>query len=219
MMAPARIPIFALSSRRYGVIAYTAWFITLVAIFFFVRSFFVQDRLEGRHIFVSAEGSACQEWNISSSRGGVSLGRRWWAYDEDATAAERIHTSEPSGIQWSTYLPANYPQGAHKRPQGLSGQLGFQFENSTERQEFWGYLNATVRSGWWYLVIPHAIWLAPLGLVSVWLMLRQYRTASRAKRARNGLCAACGYDVRTTTTGRCPECGTDVFPRDQGTAS
>jgi len=37
-------------------------------------------------------------------------------------------------------------------------------------------------------------------------MLRRYR------RRKHGLCTCCGYDLRVSPTGICPECGTRIWP-------
>jgi hypothetical protein len=48
---------------------------------------------------------------------------------------------------------------------------------------------------------------APPGVIAV------VRVARGSRRRRRGLCAACGYDLRATTAGRCPECGEATVPR------
>ena len=59
-----------------------------------------------------------------------------------------------------------------------------------------------VEVSYWLLLCCGAL---PVG---AWLMWR--RTLGR--RAVNGFCLACGYDLRATP-GRCPECGTGVSPQ------
>ena len=65
------------------------------------------------------------------------------------------------------------------------------------------------------LVAPcwtHAAAAAPLPL---WWM-RSRRRWARAARRGKGLCEWCAYDVRATTTRRCPECGGAVAPVARG---
>ena len=74
-----------------------------------------------------------------------------------------------------------------------------------------------------WLTILTGAWMVPnetpvpvrLGLTAWWSLLcgcfvvtgcARHREAIGRRRRRNGLCAACGYDLRATP-GRCPECG------------
>lgn len=50
----------------------------------------------------------------------------------------------------------------------------------------------------WLLMLP-AIVLVPVAWLASWLR--------RARRARRGLCRACGYDLTANASGICPECG------------
>ena len=68
----------------------------------------------------------------------------------------------------------------------------------------------------WELRFPHNYLLAatalpPVVVIPVWLL----RRLARRRRAGNGLCVQCGYDVRATPD-RCPECGR--VPSVTGTA-
>lgn len=64
----------------------------------------------------------------------------------------------------------------------------------------------SVSSAWWWLSI-HTVWLALLpvavGVVVAWRLRRR-----AARRAREGCCVECGYDLRgTAAEAPCPECG------------
>jgi hypothetical protein len=56
------------------------------------------------------------------------------------------------------------------------------------------------------LTVPH--WLV-VALTAAPCLIRARRGWVRRRRAKAGLCAACGYDLRATP-GRCPECGANV---------
>jgi len=91
-----------------------------------------------------------------------------------------------------------------------------------------GWLPARGGVGLLWVVIMTATWLLPndtnvfvrVGL-TVWTSLfcggipvatyYRERTALREHRRDNGLCPACGYDLRATP-GKCPECGTSAAP-------
>ena len=69
-------------------------------------------------------------------------------------------------------------------------------------------INATgfISLNGWVLVI-HFGWLIPLfGILPTIRLLNRHKEPRR--RARLGLCIACGYDLRGSETGACPECGT-----------
>ena len=65
-----------------------------------------------------------------------------------------------------------------------------------------------------YVIAAYAVWFPHWFAVLVLSVLPARALATRAirrKRARRGLCRACGYDLRGTP-GRCPECGTAAAP-------
>jgi hypothetical protein len=74
----------------------------------------------------------------------------------------------------------------------------------------------------WFYVAPYrAIALphwAPVTLASLHPLARLSGLLRRRRRARRGLCPACGYDLRATP-GRCPECGESDRRAPAGTAA
>lgn len=46
----------------------------------------------------------------------------------------------------------------------------------------------------------------------LWLLFVALFTMRRCLRIRRGLCAKCGYDLRASSSGHCPECGAAVRP-------
>ena len=61
----------------------------------------------------------------------------------------------------------------------------------------------------WFGRYTEWIWLAlaPLGVAA---LLWMHSVNGKLKRLDNRLCVRCGYDLRATS-GRCPECGTNIF--------
>lgn len=73
-------------------------------------------------------------------------------------------------------------------------------------------------SGWidggqiWMLVANAVGAAAQLGL-GIYLVTGGHGLYRYCIRGLSGLCATCGYDLRGTDSGRCPECGTAVIRR------
>ena len=69
------------------------------------------------------------------------------------------------------------------------------------------YVSHTIR-----IATPHWVAAAALGVVPAWSLGRfTFAWRRRRSRARRGLCAGCGYDVRASGE-RCPECGRRIEP-------
>lgn len=69
------------------------------------------------------------------------------------------------------------------------------------------HLNGGTRLQFYEVLVPH--WLAALvaaGPATVW-GLGLIPSIMRKNRSRKGLCAGCGYDLRGSLSGVCPECG------------
>jgi hypothetical protein len=89
----------------------------------------------------------------------------------------------------------------------------------------WGFRAASGNLTWYMDMMGppfpayHAIVVPDLILVLLLFPL-SYRSAHRVVqkwyRARNGLCRGCGYDLRATPSGRCPECGRAIPARELG---
>ena len=76
------------------------------------------------------------------------------------------------------------------------------------------------RDGWWRQFILQTvavssarIWIVPLWIIALpWAIVPAWRTIGHlcSRRPQQGLCPACGYDLRATLD-RCPECGTSAL--------
>ena len=63
---------------------------------------------------------------------------------------------------------------------------------------------------WMPGISPRILFLAyPLTSLAWWY----FRRRRRIRRAKLGLCAQCGYDLRGAASGRCSECGTAIVPK------
>jgi hypothetical protein len=109
------------------------------------------------------------------------------------------------------YRRADLPNEAlsHLTPGGRAGGSGwriaqFEYYRNDRRYISMGMMQAWV---WGFLIIGVPLWLpAILSAVAPIAWLVRLRSARR--RARTGLCPACGYDLRASRQfGRCPECG------------
>lgn len=93
-----------------------------------------------------------------------------------------------------------FPPGRHSSPFKLWFKL--------TRDTFSDHTSTTIFVPIWSLVLLS-------GVPTVWLWYRD-------RRRRHGLCANCGYDLRGSVSGVCPECGTPppsaasfALPQDQ----
>jgi hypothetical protein len=109
-----------------------------------------------------------------------------------------FHTSQPSGPFWLT----------NRGPGMLMSRLGFRFT--------WGRFGRQFEAGVfvpaWFVVLMLALLTA---LPGMWLR----RDARRRRRAANGQCVPCGYDLRGAEHERCPECGAVVERHSHGPSS
>jgi hypothetical protein len=119
--------------------------------------------------------------------------------------AVTIATSPTGGRPTAVVLPAPQPESVMRR-------LGFLW--------IW-HRQATPGQSWSYTLEASApYWaVALVAVVPYPIVLRGYL---RRRRSRNrlaaGCCVRCGYDVRVTTSGRCPECGAELGASRSGAA-
>ena len=152
-----------------------------------LRSYRVQDRVSLDH----EDGTGCR--SVGSYRGMVAV-QCWWAPSSDA---------EPSAAEWEwRTLPAcRRPLGlmitcAHGSGWPLPSILSGSRDGFGRFQLIFHYVHAASAAA----VIP-----------AIQLSCFIRRSRRRRRRAGNGLCLTCGYDLRATPQ-RCPECGCAGHP-------
>ena len=134
-------------------------------------------------------------WNAISVRGRLELSRvRFTQVD-----AEMLDHFEPFGEGRGFFL---IETGAESPPpvDGSSFASEPVQLSAPSRSGGWRFQGHRVRAPFWSLALVSAI---PAAVV-------MRRRAIRWRRARRGLCVACGYDLRAST-GRCPECGRETL--------
>jgi hypothetical protein len=134
--------------------------------------------------FVAAQGPPvwCEHVTLGWGDGIFVLG-----VERHVTAAE-----PPAAPIWETHATWAPPQLFGVRPRrGFGQNATLEYERGVVIRRSWG------------LVFP--MWI-PVGLLAAVPTTRLLRRSCR-RRYRQGLCPACGYDLRATP-GRCPECGT-----------
>jgi hypothetical protein len=111
--------------------------------------------------------------------------------DENAGVFDRSY------LGWRVQCERN-PRIGLPRPRGAIERLGFGAGG-----QVWAANPARHR----FVYVPHWFALIVLGAASAPLITRVRHFLRARRRARGGMCRACGYDMRSTPD-RCPECGT-----------
>jgi hypothetical protein len=163
------------------------------------RSYVVHDSL--LYGWRSPEHRTVTAIRISSAHGRLLFGRN--QVDDNSGTAE----------EWEKKYPAS-PGGAGIRYwTGPASQIGndtvhlyqrLGFDSGTSEFGTHGRRHTVVRFvifPWWLVIVMFCA--APVWAAARWLV----RFPSELRR-RRGLCVKCGYDLRATESGKCPECGT-----------
>lgn len=175
------------STEYFGDLACACVVAAAVLAAFWVRSHRGQDVIE---LPYSAGGTRIE----FSTRGGQT---RWLIYADYPTRGPRlrwVHTAPNSIVDAYSWLPekdCTLGFGKHLV------RYGYQPENAPK---FTSKLH----------VLGAPFW-APVSLLSVWPGWCILRLIRHHRRVVQGLCVACGYDLRSSPD-RCPECGTPRIP-------
>jgi hypothetical protein len=166
-----------------------------------VRSYWVGDQLYRSHwTFEAAAGKPAERVRMHetaifliSGRGGLAVEVRLqdatWRPDPPLSSSSSLLTES----SWKTQSDPQYPQA--DAADSFWRRLGFGYWvselswSSSASRRFWAPA--------WFVT----------GLLAIWPGVVAGRALRRRRRAKSGMCATCGYDLRATPE-RCPECGT-----------
>jgi hypothetical protein len=169
-----------------------------------IRSYWRADQID-----MFAKGSEYRQrplWMATaiSAKGGlgVSVSHSTEYFPDDASWRRSLTRPTAMPLQHESWGARAYPRWAGKGITSTWQGMGFQWLRRVRTEpDLW----AVQRS----VVVP--LWVAALltaALPALWLS-RRLSSYRAARRARLGLCLACGYDLRATPD-RCPECGAAV---------
>jgi hypothetical protein len=130
-------------------------------------------------------------WQLQTWGSGLELNHTEWELPRQWNA-DRPQMSSPLKFGWTARGPSTMPAVASNAP--WWERMGLIYRSGSSAS----YTAWFVRSPFWLMLT--------LGATSPSIMLFRH-WQSRRRRARQGLCKRCGYDLRATPD-RCPECGT-----------
>lgn len=198
--------------------------LALLTLSLLVRSFFVEDILAfnnpGTDVLFSNDDERppdrhaskfTSRWILLTARGGFAILRSNWEtapWDGDFAPMSEPFGEVPESLWqrprmwWRKNTPV-YPR-ASVAPADITNFHAYGF----------GYLHGQTpthisRGSCHYraVVVPLVVPLGLFLLIPV-VSLKPFLAARRRRlRRARGLCETCGYDLRATTSGRCPECG------------
>jgi len=87
---------------------------------------------------------------------------------------------------------------------GQSGTVSLRWPSRTASPELLPHFGFSIFLGAGWIGIPY--WMFMLPAVALWTV-RMRRLRRTRRRLLAGCCVACGYDLRGSPQGRCPECG------------
>jgi hypothetical protein len=170
-------------------------------------SYFRTDLLKYlRHRVINPTAFAEHRYAFSSSNGGASLERATVIFEDDAVAELRFQSGYVFDDDFRlthTTLPVR-EYGGFPTPERR--WLGFGYFSYQIAEITTADLVLPQQRGS-RITFPWALPCLVFAALPAWHFVRQRHARRRIKRLRSGLCAHCGYDLRSTP-GRCPECGT-----------
>jgi hypothetical protein len=155
----------------------------------------------------------CYHWGRNPRAGGFIIGSSKGSFFYARTTRLYIDLVVHAGWGLESRPQIQFPNGAAQvlliaeivsdPSYGLSDYwLGFSHSLKICYFQDWGRFGPFLRVPFWFIA------LALSGLPSLRVALI-FAARHRRRRARRGLCRACGYDLRATPD-RCPDCGTTV---------
>jgi hypothetical protein len=135
--------------------------------------------------------------DLHSTHGGLGVEWLIWDIPDQQRAKSLSIIAEHTGPAWDIWT-VNHPTEFDYAPAWMVHRLGFCLLRPTSAA---GEKYVGVLVPYWFLNLAFAV------VVSRWL----YGAINRYRRARQGRCTSCGYDLRATPK-RCPECGMLVKP-------
>jgi hypothetical protein len=167
--------------RLFNVLSALSLLLCAAVVALWVRSYWVNDRLNIWPAGPGPGGADCRSYNLRSGKGGLAF----WISARDGPSAPRYK------VTWSHNPAYWYPMQANEGDGNMTRWNRFGFE----LREY---------PNWFSFTVPYWSLAAALSALPAMWLTRNVRRRTRIKR---GLCPSCGYDLRATP-GRCPECGT-----------